>query len=271
VASAAYGEDWEERGRGQLARRASLLLFLFPLAGLDGGGTAIATSWLTRGRVVAAAVVVTVLAGGGYAAARISGSPTGATARHGAASFSYSARPSGPAPSPASPPGSSSLPRPHPSSSAGSTSSGAPPSPATRTPTPTETATTTSHHVPPPPHTSTTVKPPAQQVHVVITSFAGAATAESVLHVHVDTTTTAPVTLTIRYFGGKTKSTPGAQDGATVTIPLSGATSYDSGDKHVWTVDGTGCPPDVWFVQVTSTPAAGNGTQQTYTGAPICP
>ncbi|MFC4943825.1 protein kinase domain-containing protein [Pseudonocardia sp. GCM10023141] len=71
AATAGYGPDWEERGRDQLARRAALLAFLFPLAGGVVGGTAIASTVLGRarpsGRVLAAAGAVAVLVLGGGA------------------------------------------------------------------------------------------------------------------------------------------------------------------------------------------------------------
>ncbi len=41
-----YGEDWEKRGRGSLARRAALLAALWPLAGSVVGGSALATTVL---------------------------------------------------------------------------------------------------------------------------------------------------------------------------------------------------------------------------------
>lgn len=46
VAGAGYGPEWEEEGRGALARRAALLLLLFPLAGAAAGGTGVAQTVL---------------------------------------------------------------------------------------------------------------------------------------------------------------------------------------------------------------------------------
>jgi len=46
VAGAGYGPEWEEEGRGALARRAALLLLLFPLAGAAAGGTGLAQTVL---------------------------------------------------------------------------------------------------------------------------------------------------------------------------------------------------------------------------------
>ncbi|KOX37646.1 serine/threonine-protein kinase, partial [Streptomyces sp. NRRL F-6491] len=51
VATAAYGPDWEERGRGRLAALAALLPLLFPSSGGTAqGATALATTTLTRPR-----------------------------------------------------------------------------------------------------------------------------------------------------------------------------------------------------------------------------
>ncbi|MFF4259278.1 serine/threonine-protein kinase [Streptomyces sp. NPDC001663] len=50
VATTAYGEEWEERGRRELAALAALLLLLFPLAdGTASGTTALATTTLGPG------------------------------------------------------------------------------------------------------------------------------------------------------------------------------------------------------------------------------
>ncbi|HZM76485.1 MAG TPA: serine/threonine-protein kinase [Candidatus Limnocylindrales bacterium] len=46
VAGAGYGPEWEDEGRGALARRAALLLLLFPLAGAAAGGTGLAQTVL---------------------------------------------------------------------------------------------------------------------------------------------------------------------------------------------------------------------------------
>jgi serine/threonine-protein kinase len=78
AAGAAYGEDWEERGRKDLAKRAALLALLFPLlAGGLSGGTAIASTTLggtidrvlRRNRVPLAVGIATVLAISGGALA----------------------------------------------------------------------------------------------------------------------------------------------------------------------------------------------------------
>jgi serine/threonine-protein kinase len=77
AAVAGYGEDWEERGREGLARRASLLALLFPILGGGlAGGTAIAETRLgsgvgrvlQRNRAPLAVGIATVLAIGAGAA-----------------------------------------------------------------------------------------------------------------------------------------------------------------------------------------------------------
>lgn len=70
VAGAGYGPNWEEEGRGALARRAALLLLLFPLAGLAAGGTGAAKTvlgWSNRSMnmLLAAGTALVLALGGG--------------------------------------------------------------------------------------------------------------------------------------------------------------------------------------------------------------
>lgn len=59
AATGAYGEEWEQRGRRELARLALLLAAFFPLAGTTAGGLiAFALTILGRRRVLAGAAVV---------------------------------------------------------------------------------------------------------------------------------------------------------------------------------------------------------------------
>ncbi|WP_367321853.1 serine/threonine-protein kinase [Streptomyces sp. HUAS ZL42] len=77
VATAAYGEEWEERGRRELAALAALFLLLFPLAdGTASGTTALATTTLgpgarrlpgRRGKVLAGLAAGVLLVVGGVA------------------------------------------------------------------------------------------------------------------------------------------------------------------------------------------------------------
>ncbi|WP_243704537.1 serine/threonine-protein kinase [Micromonospora sp. KC723] len=75
TAVAAYGEDWEEQGLRQLARRAALLAALFPFPDGSGGATSVATtgfggSWLfprrgsTRAALLGSGLVAALLLGG---------------------------------------------------------------------------------------------------------------------------------------------------------------------------------------------------------------
>ncbi|GIH08749.1 hypothetical protein Rhe02_68160 [Rhizocola hellebori] len=70
VAGAGYGPEWEEEGRSALARRAALLLLLFPLAGLAAGGTGAAKTvigWSNRSlnMLLAGGVTLALLIAGG--------------------------------------------------------------------------------------------------------------------------------------------------------------------------------------------------------------
>ncbi|MEV1147710.1 serine/threonine-protein kinase, partial [Micromonospora sp. NPDC049799] len=78
VAATAYGPEWEERGLGELARRAALLAALFPFRDGTGGATSVASTTLGEGTgrlsrlrtgrartaLLAGGVVVAVLLGG---------------------------------------------------------------------------------------------------------------------------------------------------------------------------------------------------------------
>jgi serine/threonine-protein kinase len=70
VAGAGYGPEWEEEGRSALARRAALLLLLFPLAGLAAGGTGAAKTvigWSNRSlnMLLASGATLALLIAGG--------------------------------------------------------------------------------------------------------------------------------------------------------------------------------------------------------------
>mgnify|MGYP002623347232 CR=1 FL=1 len=71
AAVAGYGADWEERGRGQLARRAALLALLFPSNSSAISGTGVASTVLGRirawgrTRVLVAGAAAAVLVAGG--------------------------------------------------------------------------------------------------------------------------------------------------------------------------------------------------------------
>jgi eukaryotic-like serine/threonine-protein kinase len=141
VAGANYGPDWEEEGRGKLARRALLLALLFPFAAAAVGGssTAMASTWLggltTKAKysllaggtaiVLAIAVIGGIEAFGGDPAADVGDlppasapagpSPTPAASPSPSPSASPSAEPS-PSASPSALPSPSKPPSPRPSS-----------------------------------------------------------------------------------------------------------------------------------------------------------
>ncbi len=73
TAAAAYGADWEERGRSQLAERAATLLLLLLGGGAATEGETAATTWLARRRttvaVIAAVTVVAAVAAAATAVA----------------------------------------------------------------------------------------------------------------------------------------------------------------------------------------------------------
>ncbi|MEW2444074.1 serine/threonine-protein kinase [Micromonospora marina] len=169
VAGTGYGSDWEQRGLGELARRAALLAALWPFPDRAEGATAVAHTALgtTTGRsgrfrsgrartaLAAGALVAAVLAGGaGYSyAARDGTSAAGPTGPASAVPATGGA----PAPDPtgAGTPSPSSTPSP-------STASAAPPPPAPpATPGPTGTPTRTGT---PAPSASRTTGPPPPDV-----------------------------------------------------------------------------------------------------------
>ncbi|MER6425632.1 serine/threonine-protein kinase [Streptomyces sp. NPDC001137] len=112
VAAGAYGEEWEENGRRELAALAALFLLLFPLSdGTASGTTALATTTLgagarrlpgRRGKVLAGLAAGVVLVVGGVAVTAVAtGGGGGHRTTHGAGSSSAEgAGPSGSSDSP---------------------------------------------------------------------------------------------------------------------------------------------------------------------------
>jgi serine/threonine-protein kinase len=127
VAGAAYGPDWEDRGLGDLARRAALLAALWPFPDGTGGATSLATTTLgaakagrrgglRRGRkrtaLVSGAIVAALLVGGAgyrFAAAdepaAIAGGPASPAAVDPPVAGSAGAIPSATTPPPSTPTG----------------------------------------------------------------------------------------------------------------------------------------------------------------------
>ncbi|WOX26412.1 serine/threonine-protein kinase [Streptomyces solicathayae] len=273
VATAAYGPEWEERGRGRLAALAALLPLLFPSSGATAQGTtALATTTFPdppprpRWRIPrvlpagAAALVVALLlalaarAGGGQA--------DDAAARAVATTSALPGTPPpgtdpAPGPSPTSPEPSSSTDTAEPSVTPGETPDddtpyATPTSPGDAEPTATEPTSPSSPPSPPP-----TTDPPAPSVSVRAVSVTslrqtGPRAAEAVVEVTTDGT--GPVTVVVEWFTSDTKGTPGTSDGSE-TFRREGATSYTLTIPH--TVGGSGC---YWGVRASTDPSAANGS-----------
>ncbi|MFI2370682.1 protein kinase [Streptomyces sp. NPDC018833] len=278
IAGAAYGPDWEERGRRRLAALAALLPLLFPSAGGGAAGTTdVATTslgdgwgsgaggqltpWLRRllvgvlAAVVAGLVTVTAQAGGdtvrrttSEAAATTSALPTGSEAPS-----TGSDGAGGPTPSPGvstgSPPSPSASDTPDTSASP---TTDAPPTTGVPTPWPSTDPTTEPSSQP-----TSSMTPTAEPVNVKsvsVTSFRQTGTATGSASVDVATDGTDPVLIVVSWYTGDTKGQLGAPDGSQ-TFERSGATRYTLTLAH--TFQGPGC---YWAVQASTEPGAANGT-----------
>ncbi|MFF5922114.1 serine/threonine-protein kinase [Streptomyces flavochromogenes] len=289
VASAAYGPDWEERGRGRLAALAALLPLFFPSSGggVSEGTTALATTtlpappprrrWhLPRGVPAGAAALVLALLLA--LAARAGGEETnGDKAAQAFATTSAVPGTSPPPPGTAPPSPSASSPGPEISPSAttpspsspgstgpGATSDGTPTDDTTTAPTvtspPTPTSGSTSPTAPTTPptptvtsSTTTPAPPPVVVTAVSVTSLRQTGSASASGTVEVTTDGTGPVTIHIEWFTGDEKGAPGAPDGSE-TYQREGATRYSLSLAH--DVRGAGC---YWGLRATTYPAAANG------------
>ncbi|WP_418961116.1 serine/threonine-protein kinase [Streptomyces tritici] len=266
VATAAYGADWEERGRGRLAALAALLPLLFPLsAGASEGTTALATTTLPRPwwRVpyglpagVAALVLAVLLALA--ARAGLAGPDVEETAARALATTSAVPGETLPTTGTATPTDTAS-PSPGPSASVTSAGPGPSASPSgepttSAPPTPSEPGTTSpSAPTSPPPTTSEAPEPGVSVSAVSVTSLRqiGPTSAEAVVEVTTDGP--GPVTVVVEWFTGDEKGAAGTPDGSE-TFRREGATSYSLTIPH--TVRGNGC---YWGVRATTDPAAANG------------
>ncbi|MFF5787842.1 serine/threonine-protein kinase [Streptomyces sp. NPDC012693] len=292
VATAAYGPDWEERGRGRLAALAALLPLLFPSSGGTAEGTtALATTTLppppprSRWRVPrgmpagAAAIVLALLLAlaaraGGEEADGDEAAQAFATTRTGSGTAS-NAPPSGPAtPSATAPDPAASSPSPSASEGPGPTvppdatpTGGTTTAPSvtkpptvtpsgyasTTTPTPTDDPPTTPPSAPTTtPPTTPPTSPPVSVTAVSVTDLRQTGPATAVGTVEVTTDGTGPVTISVEWFTGDEKGSPGAPDGSE-TFRREGATRYTLSLTH--DVRGTGC---YWALRATTDPAAAN-------------
>ncbi|MCX4986043.1 serine/threonine-protein kinase [Streptomyces sp. NBC_00572] len=293
VATAAYGSDWEERGRGRLAALAALLPLLFPSSG--GGAsestTALATTTMPappprsrwrfpRGVPAGAAALLLALLLALAARAGVEAADGDEAAQ---AFATTSTGPGTSPPEPGTSPPSLSSPGPElppttttpaPSSSgntgpsatpAGSptdetttaTATVAPPptSSGSASPTaPTSTPTSPSTATPPTPTPTTTPAPPPVTVTAVsVTSLRQTGPTAASGTVEVTTDGTGPVTIYVEWFTGDEKGAPGTPDGSE-TYRREGATSYTLTLAH--DVRGAGC---YWGLRATTYPAASNG------------
>ncbi|MEV0173222.1 serine/threonine-protein kinase [Streptomyces sp. NPDC050803] len=274
VAGTAYGNDWEERGRGRLAALVALLPLLLPSARNtphtttdtartilpQGPGPVPARSWLPGrpGMLVSVAAVIlgVLLAYGipldpGSAAQEAAQALATTSAQPGADPAGTSAPTSSVSPSPTSTASAS------PSSSPGQSPTGPatpgaeepPASAGEETPTPpggTESTTTPTTSPPSP------AAPAVKAVAVSGFSQTGPTTATATIDVTTDGT--GPISITVSWFTSNVSGQPGAADGAPETYTRSGATAYSITVDH--TFQNTGC---YWSVQATTTPGAAGG------------
>ncbi|MFJ1870745.1 serine/threonine-protein kinase [Streptomyces chartreusis] len=282
AAGAAYGTDWEERGRGRLAALVALLPLLLPSARGNPGTTTDtartvlrpqpgytltpARSWLP-GRpgmlVSGAAVVLAVLLPygapftPGTAADRADRALATTSAQPGSGPSGTTA-PSASASSSTSPTaGESSDPSSSPSESASgpaATDSGD----TTATDTPAGGEETTPPTDPEITETPTTASPPSPAApavkDVAVSGFVQTGSSSASATVNVTTDGTGPVSITVSWFTGNVAGLPGSADGASQTFTRSGATQYSIPVDH--TFQNAGC---YWTVQATTDPGSADG------------
>ncbi|SEB68516.1 serine/threonine-protein kinase [Streptomyces sp. PAN_FS17] len=282
AAGAAYGTDWEERGRGRLAALVALLPLLLPSARGNPGTTTDtartvlrpqpgytltpARSWLP-GRpgmlVSGAAVVLAVLLTYGApftpgtaadradralatTSAQPGSGPSGTTAPSASASSSTS-----PTADESSDPSSS----PSESASGPAATDSADP---TATDTPAGGEETTPPTDPEITETPTTASPPSPAApavkDVAVSGFVQTGSSSASATVNVTTDGTGPVSITVSWFTGNVAGLPGSADGASQTFTRSGATQYSIPVDH--TFQNAGC---YWTVQATTDPGSADG------------
>jgi eukaryotic-like serine/threonine-protein kinase len=262
TALAAYGPNWEERGRNRLAEIAALLALLFPLAeGNPAGGSAVAETMLgaaaaggagaeagamggrTARRLVytiAAAAVVLVLSGGGILAYTINSS--GDTPGKPAAAGPGSSAPGGPSAGPSTDPSAgpsaepsapgatpSTTPPSSPQGGAGAAGAGgAAPGGGTVTLPPLVSipggSTSAAEQPPPPPPPP---PPPTRVTGISIARWTNNQSGSGVGTIQVSTSGTASVTIAVSYTAGE------GADGAE-SFTRSGATSYSIPVSHAF-------------------------------------
>jgi len=269
VASAAYGEDWEERGRRQLTALVALLPLLLPTAGGHvAGTTALATTTLAppvpqpgprlgasrRAKLLAAATAVVILAGtfAGVAAAGNTDDAGHTTVTGPAPELTSTLAP----PPTASP--SAALPTPSPSASTVSPSPSASPTP-TQSPSPTQTHASATPSASPSPSPSPTVSAPSLHViSIVLEAYGCYGRYGTVASVTVITDGAADGKLTLSWIdrSGRTLQTQAVD---TITLPK-GKTQISNRYTHTF---GSQDAFPTWGVRIATDPAADKG-QNTY-------
>ncbi|MCQ9132317.1 serine/threonine-protein kinase [Streptomyces hilarionis] len=282
AAGAAYGTDWEERGRGRLAALVALVPLLLPSARsaprttTDTARTVLrraparggARSWLpgrTGMLVSGAAVLLGVLlsyglrhvpqadpqeAGQALATTRAQPvvEPGGSASPTASASDSASPTPTGSATA-----STTAAPDVSPSDTA-SAGAGAPSASAT-TAAPVETTAPGGPTTEATPTSAAPSPPSAPAVKAVsVTDFWQTGSATATATVTVTTDGTGPLSLTVSWSTSDTGRGAGAPDGESQTFRRSGATQYTLSVDH--TFQGTGC---YWAVGVVTTPASADG------------
>ncbi|MEH0541688.1 serine/threonine-protein kinase [Streptomyces sp. B21-105] len=300
AAGAAYGSDWEERGRGRLAALVALVPLLLPSArsappstttdtartvlgreaargGASGKAPGGARSWLP-GRagllVTAAAVLLGVLLSYDLrhapgAAPQQAAQALATSSARAAVDPEASVAPTTPAPS-AAPPSSTASPGPSDSASASASSSasvGTDEPSASASASPTEEATPGEAPGGPStgatPTTASPTPPRAPAVKdITVRDFRQTGSTTATATIAVTTDGTGPLSLTVSWSTGNGGRGLGASDGAPQAFERSGSTQYVLTVAH--TFRNAGC---YWAVQATTVPAAadGGGSQQLLT------
>lgn len=278
AAGAAYGPDWEERGRGRLAALVALLPLLLPSARnaprsdtdtartvlIRNPGPGGARSWLP-GRpgllVSGAAVLLAALLTYGLpydpgAAAQRTAQALATTGARPGAEPTAPAAPTGSSPSPSSTPAAAGLPPSPTVSATGPAPTGTGQSPAAATSAAgQETSAPGAASTAATPTTAAPTSPAGATVKdVAVSAFRQTGPSTATATVDITTDGTGPLSLTVSWFTGDTAGQPGSPDGASQTFERSGATQYTLTVDH--TFQNPGC---YWTVQATTTPAAADG------------
>ncbi|KUO21348.1 serine/threonine-protein kinase [Streptomyces dysideae] len=278
AAGAAYGPDWEERGRGRLAALVALLPLLLPSA-RGGPRTTTDTARTVLGRepghgwaqswrpgrpgmlVSGAAVLLGILLAYGIqhppgaapqqAAQALATTSAEPDVESGGSTAPSASTHSSPPPTPTS----TVSPSPSPSDPAttgtgtGEPSASVPTAPATET-TPPSGVTTE-----PTPTTASPTSPAAPAVKdVAVSGFQQTGSTTATATIDITTDGTGPVSITVAWFTGNTGGELGTPDGVSQTFERSGATQYTLTVDH--TLQSIGC---YWAVRATTTPASADG------------